>query len=191
MRIQLEAHREEDVHLNREAIKAKEQAKDSGTGYDEFLEAKREYFLARRDLENEKIIFDVLRRKLAMERFDAAIPRGLAGRNPPPPRGAGGGSGTSPDLLVVTVAKVPPNLLLGDRPVTLDALEEEMSARVRANSNLTVTVEADPDVSFRQVVQVMNAAKAVQVRAVNLSAPRSGERLSLEAAVEGDGIPTK
>lgn len=76
-------------------------------------------------------------------------------------------TGASPDVLVVTIVKSEPHLYLARRPVTFEKLQEELMALVRANTNLTLTLQADEGAPFGQVIKVMDAAKAAKIRTVN------------------------
>jgi succinoglycan biosynthesis transport protein ExoP len=68
LNLQVEAHQKELQGLSNRVALAKDEDLRRTTGY-------REYFTKKRQLENEKIMADVLSRKLAQETFDKAIPR--------------------------------------------------------------------------------------------------------------------
>ena len=75
--------------------------------------------------------------------------------------------GASEGNLVVTVAKEEPHLYLGTRAVTLEKLQQELVAKVQQNPQSTLSIRADTDAPFGQIVRVMDAAKAANIRTVN------------------------
>jgi len=68
LEIQLETSRMELNHLSKASQDAKQAALERAPAY-------RRYFEKKRELENERVMGDVLMRKIAQERFDAHIPR--------------------------------------------------------------------------------------------------------------------
>ena len=76
-------------------------------------------------------------------------------------------TGSSPDKLLVTVAKAPPHLFLGQRPVTFETLQKELLALAASNTNLMLSIQADEGAPWGQIVKVMDAAKAAKVRTVD------------------------
>ncbi|MBI3874752.1 MAG: biopolymer transporter ExbD [Verrucomicrobia bacterium] len=68
--------------------------------------------------------------------------------------------------LVVTVAKQEPHLYLGDKPVTIQRLEEELALRVSSNPQATLSIRADTDAPFGEIVKVMDAARAAKIQSV-------------------------
>lgn len=76
-----------------------------------------------------------------------------------------GASETLP--LIVTVAKQPPFLYLGQMPVTVDKLQAELVARAAKNPQLMISIRADNEAPFGQIVKVMDAAKAAKVKSVS------------------------
>jgi len=75
--------------------------------------------------------------------------------------------GASENNLVVTIARQQPYLYLDARPVTLDRLQEELKSGVARNSEVTLSIRADTEAPFGQIVKVMDAAKAAGIKAVN------------------------
>jgi len=69
--------------------------------------------------------------------------------------------------LVVTVGKTSPHLYLADRPVTIEKLQEELVRRGRENPNVHLSVRADTDAPFGEIVKVMDAAKAANIKPVS------------------------
>lgn len=76
-------------------------------------------------------------------------------------------TGASEVGLVVTVAKEQPHLYLDTRAVTLDRLQAELLAAVSRNPQVTLAIRADMDAPFGQIVRVMDAAKAANIRTVS------------------------
>jgi biopolymer transport protein ExbD len=75
--------------------------------------------------------------------------------------------GASEDNLIVTVARQQPYFYVDTRPVTLDKLQEELKAGVARNGKITLSIRADTDAPFGQIVKVMDAAKAAGIKGVN------------------------
>lgn len=76
--------------------------------------------------------------------------------------------------LVVTVAKQEPHLYLADRPVTLQRLEEELKARAAANPQVVLSIRADTDAPFGEIIKVMDAAKAAKIQSVTAFTKHAG-----------------
>ena len=76
-------------------------------------------------------------------------------------------TGSSEDDLVVTIARQEPFLYIGPRAVTLDKLQSELKSRAAQNPKVSLSIRADTDAPFGQIVKVMDAAKAADIRAVN------------------------
>ena len=76
-------------------------------------------------------------------------------------------TGAKEDSLVVTVARQEPYLYLGPRPVTLDKLQEELKTHVAQNPKISLSIRADTDAPFGQIVKVMDAARAAGIKMVN------------------------
>jgi biopolymer transport protein ExbD len=76
-------------------------------------------------------------------------------------------AGASPDKLVITIAKSDPPLYVGKRPVTFDKLQEELAAISRTQTNLTVAIQADEGATWGQIMQVMQSAKAANIKVVD------------------------
>ena len=68
---------------------------------------------------------------------------------------------------VVQVTTNFPYFFIGDRPVTLDKLQSEMTARVKDDPQLKVAVKADRQAPFGEIVRVIDASKAAQVGSLN------------------------
>ena len=72
-------------------------------------------------------------------------------------------SPTEAKPFVVQVTTNFPYFFIGDRPVTLDKLQSEMTARVKNDPQLKVAVKADRQAPFGEIVRVIDASKAAQV----------------------------
>lgn len=75
--------------------------------------------------------------------------------------------GASEDNLIVTIARQQPYFYVDTRPVTLEKLQEELKASVARNAKLTLSIRADTEAPFGQIVKVMDAAKAAGIKGVN------------------------
>lgn len=75
--------------------------------------------------------------------------------------------GSTEDNLVITIAKQEPYFYLGTRPVTLDKLQEELKAGSAKNPQISLSIRADTDAPFGQIVKVMDASKAAGIRSVS------------------------
>jgi biopolymer transport protein ExbD len=82
---------------------------------------------------------------------------------------------TEANPLIVTVAKQAPHLYLGTTPVTADKLEAELRDRAHRDPNVLLSIRADTDAPFGQIVKVMDAAKAAKVRNVTAFTKQPGQ----------------
>ena len=69
--------------------------------------------------------------------------------------------------LVVTVAPEAPHLYLGDRPITYQDLRAELGRAVSSNPQVSLSLRADENAPFGQIVRVMDAARENGIKAVN------------------------
>lgn len=76
-------------------------------------------------------------------------------------------TGVSESGLVVTIARQAPYLYLDTRPVTLERLQTELTAAAARNPQVSLSIRADTEAPFGQIVKVMDAAKAANVRTVS------------------------
>lgn len=72
-------------------------------------------------------------------------------------------SGATDSSLIVTVPKSGPIYLKTD-PVTMDALQQRLIEAVHANPQTTLAIRADTDAPFGEIVKVMDAAKAANIK---------------------------
>jgi biopolymer transport protein ExbD len=68
--------------------------------------------------------------------------------------------------IIVTVTTNHPSLYLGKLPVTFDRLQEEFSARTKANPNVTLAVRADTEAAYGTVVKITEAARLAQIKQI-------------------------
>lgn len=72
-------------------------------------------------------------------------------------------AGAAENSIVVTISKQGP-LYLRSTPVTLETLQKRLVEAVRANPETTLSIRADTDAPWGQVVKVMDAAKAANIK---------------------------
>lgn len=82
--------------------------------------------------------------------------------------------GTEDPPIVITIANTEPYLFIGNRPVTSDKLQEELTSASQKNSSLKVSIRADKTAPVGQVVTVMDAAKAAKIKNVSLMTKEAG-----------------
>ncbi|MBI5772411.1 MAG: biopolymer transporter ExbD [Verrucomicrobia bacterium] len=85
----------------------------------------------------------------------------------------GGATETPP--IVVTIAKQPPHLYLDTTPVTLDKLQEELLRRAAQKPDVALSIRADAEAPFGQIIKVMDAAKAAKIKAVSAFTKNPGQ----------------
>jgi biopolymer transport protein ExbD len=68
--------------------------------------------------------------------------------------------------LIITVARKTPHIYLGNETVEPDALEAELKKATDANPELELSIRADTDAPFGQIIKVMDAAKAAGITSV-------------------------
>jgi len=83
--------------------------------------------------------------------------------------------GASEANLVVTVAKDQPHLYLGTRAVTYEKLQQELVASAQKNPQATLSIRADTEAPFGQIIKVMDAAKAANIRTVDAWTRKPGQ----------------
>lgn len=76
--------------------------------------------------------------------------------------------------IIISIANVEPYLYIGNRPVTSDKLQEELTAASQKNSGLKLSIRADKSAPVGQVVTVMDAAKAAKIKNVSLMTKEAG-----------------
>jgi biopolymer transport protein ExbD len=76
------------------------------------------------------------------------------------------GNVSSEQALLVTIPKTGP-LYLGTQPVTIEKLAQQFASAVKENPKTALSIRADTEAPFGQVVKVMDAAKAANLQVVN------------------------
>src|SRR5437667_8552190 len=71
---------------------------------------------------------------------------------------------------IITIATNSPYLYIGEKPVTLDRLQSELTAEVKKDPQLRLAIKADKRSPFGEVIKVLDAAKAANVAADRISA---------------------
>jgi biopolymer transport protein ExbD len=77
--------------------------------------------------------------------------------------------------LVVTIPKSGQPISLGNQPVTFEKLQERLTESAQKNPQLTLAISADEGAPFGQIVKVMDAAKAANIKTVS-AFTRSGSK---------------
>jgi biopolymer transport protein ExbD len=78
--------------------------------------------------------------------------------------------------VLITIAKAEPYFYLSANPVTLERLQNELKTRAAANPELQVTIRADTEAPFGKIVNVMDAAKAANVKNINALTQQTAPR---------------
>jgi biopolymer transport protein ExbD len=72
--------------------------------------------------------------------------------------------GATDSAVIVTVTKQSPPFYFGKVPVTLDKLTAELNAAVEKNPQVSLAIRADTEAQFGQVVRVIDAGTAAQIK---------------------------
>ncbi|HUS35165.1 MAG TPA: biopolymer transporter ExbD, partial [Verrucomicrobiae bacterium] len=75
---------------------------------------------------------------------------------------------TSDAAIIVTIGKTEPRFYLDQKLVTFQRLQEELTARAQKNPRVSISIRPDTDAPVGQVVRVMDAAKAANIRDINM-----------------------
>jgi biopolymer transport protein ExbD len=70
------------------------------------------------------------------------------------------------DSLIVTVAKEPPHFYFGTSAVAPADLEAELKQRIADNPELELSIRADTEAPWGQIIKLMDAAKATGITSV-------------------------
>jgi biopolymer transport protein ExbD len=85
--------------------------------------------------------------------------------------------GTSSDAsLIVTIAKTEPRFFLDTKPVTFQRLQEEIAARAAKDPKISISIRADTDAPVGQMIRVMDAAKAANIKNINMFTKPPGQK---------------
>jgi len=76
-------------------------------------------------------------------------------------------AGATDNALIVTVPKQGP-LYLKTVPVTMEALQQKLVEAVRLNPQTTLAIRADTDTPVGELVKVMDAAKAANIKVASV-----------------------
>jgi biopolymer transport protein ExbD len=76
--------------------------------------------------------------------------------------------------LIVTVPKQGA-LLLDSHPVTVEQLQGRLADAAQKNPQTTVSISADENAPFQQIIKVMDAAKAANIKSVNAFTKNAGK----------------
>lgn len=82
--------------------------------------------------------------------------------------------GASTAGLVVTVGSQEPFLYFGTRPVTPEGLQQELAASKARNPGVSLSMRIDRNAPFGEVVKVLDAAKAANIKVANALVKRTG-----------------
>ncbi len=75
-------------------------------------------------------------------------------------------TGASENALIITISSKG-SLSLGTLPVSLDTLQERLMEAVQKNPETSLSIRADTDAPFGQIIKVMDAAKAANIKVVS------------------------
>lgn len=75
-------------------------------------------------------------------------------------------AGANDSTLIITIAKQPP-IYLNKEAITIDKLQARLTEAVAKNPQTTLAIRADTDAPFGQIIKVMDAAKAANIKAVS------------------------
>jgi len=93
------------------------------------------------------------------------------------PESKQGKSGATEDPpLIVTIVNQSPHLYLGNRAVTAEKLQEELTKASKGNSQVKLAIRADKGAPIGEVVTVMDAAKAASIKNVSLMTKETGAK---------------
>jgi biopolymer transport protein ExbD len=75
---------------------------------------------------------------------------------------------TSDAAIIVTIGKNEPRFYLDQKLVTFQRLQEELKTRADKNPKVSISIRPDTDAPVGQVVRVMDAAKAANIKDINM-----------------------
>ena len=85
--------------------------------------------------------------------------------------------GTSSDAaMIVTIGKNEPRFYLDQTLVTFPRLQEELIARAKKDPKITLSIRADTEAPWGQVIRVMDAAKADNIKNINGFTKPAGQK---------------
>jgi biopolymer transport protein ExbD len=78
--------------------------------------------------------------------------------------------GTSSDASVtITIGKTEPRFYVDTKLMTFQRLQEELQARAKKNPKVTVSIRPDKDAPVGELVRVMDAVKAANIKDINMA----------------------
>jgi biopolymer transport protein ExbD len=78
--------------------------------------------------------------------------------------------GTSSDSsVIITIDKKEPRFYIDTKLVTFQRLQEELVARAEKNPKITVSIRPDKDAPVGDLVRVMDAVKAANIKDINMA----------------------
>jgi biopolymer transport protein ExbD len=78
------------------------------------------------------------------------------------------------DNIVVSIASQDPPLYIGPRPVTLDKLQQELTAKAAQNPKVSLSIHSDKRAAVEYLFKVMDAAKAAGIRNITAATKPAG-----------------
>ena len=85
--------------------------------------------------------------------------------------------GTSSDsAVIITIDKKEPRFYIDTKLVTFQRLQEELAARAEKNPKVTVSIRPDKDAPVGDLVRVMDAVKAANIKDVNMATKTPGQK---------------
>jgi biopolymer transport protein ExbD len=71
---------------------------------------------------------------------------------------------TTDATIVVSVVKAEPHFYIGELPVTISALQNELVRRSAKEPDLRLSIRADKEAPFGEIVRLMDAAKSAKIK---------------------------
>lgn len=85
--------------------------------------------------------------------------------------------GTSSDSsILITIAEKEPRFYIDTKLVTFQRLQEELAARAEKNPKVTVSIRPDTHAPVGELVRVMDAVKAANIKDINMATKTPGQK---------------
>lgn len=78
--------------------------------------------------------------------------------------------------IIITIASNAPYFFLGERPVTYDRVQAELTAAAKRDPHVKVAIRADRYAPFGEVTKIIDAAKLAQVGALDFFTDKPATR---------------
>jgi biopolymer transport protein ExbD len=91
------------------------------------------------------------------------------------PESKQGKEGASEANLIVTIAKDVSYVFLGQRPIRIDKLPQELSDHTAKNPGVTLAIRADTEGQIGQLIKVRDAAVEANIRTIYIYTKRAGQ----------------